>query len=128
MSPRRILRLPAVITKTAKSKSTIRRDELAGVFPARVQTGANSVGWFEDEIEAYLAALPRRFPTGAELGAGADAEEPDQGTPPRDRQGRFGERRGHGPRPPRAELGRNDSARRRPVADRCGQRLLRWMG
>jgi prophage regulatory protein len=59
---RRILRLPQVVAKTGDSKSTIRRKELAGVFPARVALGAHAVGWFEDEIDAYLEALPRKRP------------------------------------------------------------------
>jgi prophage regulatory protein len=57
---RRILRLPAVLARTGDSKSTIRRKELAGIFPRRIQTGPNSVGWFEDEVDAYLEALPRK--------------------------------------------------------------------
>jgi prophage regulatory protein len=62
---RRILRLPAVLARTGDSKSTIRRKELAGQFPRRVQTGPNSVGWFEDEVDAYLEGLPRKYLAGA---------------------------------------------------------------
>lgn len=61
---RRILRLPAVLAKTGLSKSTIRRKELAGVFPRRVQCGENAVGWYEDEVDAHLEALPRKQLTG----------------------------------------------------------------
>jgi prophage regulatory protein len=57
---RRILRLPAVEAKTGDSKSTIRRKEVAGLFPRRVQIGPNAIGWFEDEIDAHLEALPRK--------------------------------------------------------------------
>jgi prophage regulatory protein len=53
---RRIIRLPAVCDITGDSKSTIYRKEVAGDFPRRVQTGPNSVGWFEDEVVAYLEA------------------------------------------------------------------------
>jgi predicted DNA-binding transcriptional regulator AlpA len=57
--PRRIIRLQAVLDKTGWSKSTLRRRELAEEFCRRVQLGENSVGWFEDEVDACLAALPR---------------------------------------------------------------------
>jgi prophage regulatory protein len=62
--PRRIIRLPAVLDKTGSSKSTIRREEIDGRFPRRVQTSKNCVGWFEDEVDAYLEALPRVDLTG----------------------------------------------------------------
>ncbi len=81
MSPLRILRLPQVLAITGYSKSTVRRLELAGLFPRRVQIGENSVGWYADEVERYLVALwpcglvalPRRQLAGAEdeLRAGA---------------------------------------------------------
>lgn len=72
---RRILRLPAVLARTGDSKSTIRRKELAGQFPRRVQTGPNSVGWFEDEIDRYLEALPRKRLSNSR-------EEPQRGASP----------------------------------------------
>ena len=31
----------------------------AGTFPAPVQLGPNSIGWYEDEIDAWLAERPR---------------------------------------------------------------------
>jgi prophage regulatory protein len=71
---RRILRLPAVLAKTGFSKSTIRRKELAGEFPRRVQCGENAVGWFAHEVEAYLEALPRKTLTGGIKDAEAHAE------------------------------------------------------
>jgi prophage regulatory protein len=62
---KRVLRLPEVLARTGFSKSTIRRMELEGNFPRRIQCGANAVGWFEHEIEAHLEALPRKPLTGA---------------------------------------------------------------
>jgi prophage regulatory protein len=57
---RRILRAPAVEDRTQRSRVQCWRDIKAGKFPAPVQLGPNSVGWFEDEIDAWLAARPRR--------------------------------------------------------------------
>ncbi len=56
---RRILRWPAVHEKVDKSRPQIWRDIRAGRFPAPVQLGPNSVGWFEDEIDDYLATRQR---------------------------------------------------------------------
>ena len=57
---RRIVRKPAVCKKVGKSGVQVWRDVRAGKFPPPVQLGPNSVGWFEDEIDAWLAARPRR--------------------------------------------------------------------
>jgi prophage regulatory protein len=63
----RILRLPEVLARTGDSKSTIRRKEVAGLFPRRVKTGPNSIGWYEHELDRYLEGLPRVQLTGAEV-------------------------------------------------------------
>ena len=31
-----------------------------GKFPAPIEIGPNQIGWFEDEIEEWLASRPRR--------------------------------------------------------------------
>jgi prophage regulatory protein len=56
----RILRWSGVRDRIRRSRVTIWRDVKAGRFPAPVQLGPNSVGWFEDEVDAWLAARPRR--------------------------------------------------------------------
>lgn len=56
---RRILKKDAVMQKTGMSGITIDRAEEQERFPKRVQTGPNSVGWFEHEVDAWLDALPR---------------------------------------------------------------------
>jgi prophage regulatory protein len=56
---RRILRLAEVLARTGYSKSTLRRKELAGEVGRRLRLGPNSVGWYEDEIEAHVASRPR---------------------------------------------------------------------
>lgn len=52
----RILRQRQVCEKVGLSPMTIWRRQKAGTFPRRVQLGPNSVGWPEDEIEAWCAA------------------------------------------------------------------------
>jgi prophage regulatory protein len=56
---RRIIRRKAVIAKAGKSYPTIWRGVRNGTFPAPVVLGPNSVGWYEDEIDAWLASRPR---------------------------------------------------------------------
>jgi prophage regulatory protein len=53
---RKILRRRQVIEKVGLSRSTIDRQEAANQFPKRVPLGENSIGWFEDEIDAHLEA------------------------------------------------------------------------
>ena len=50
----------AVEEKTGKSRQQIWRDIRAGSFPAPIELGPNSVGWFADELEEWLASRPRR--------------------------------------------------------------------
>ena len=59
-TPRRIIRGPVVENRTGKSRVGIWRGVRAGTFPAPVELGPNSIGWYEDEIDAWLAARPRR--------------------------------------------------------------------
>ena len=67
----KILRTKQVVAITGLSRVTIWRFEKAGRFPSRVQLGANSVGWIEDQIVAWLAARPRG--PGLPLGAHKDS-------------------------------------------------------
>lgn len=58
---RKILRKPAVRQRTGYSDSQIWRLERAGQFPKRVQLGPMAVGWFEDEIDRWVADRVRGF-------------------------------------------------------------------
>ena len=58
-SSRKIIRFPAVNAKTSLSKSSIRRGMLNGTFPQSVVLGAGSVGWYEDEIDEWIANRSR---------------------------------------------------------------------
>ena len=50
----KVLRTRDVTDVTGLSRVTIWRLERAGDFPERIRLGQNSVGWFQDEIEAWL--------------------------------------------------------------------------
>jgi prophage regulatory protein len=54
-----ILRKPAVLAKTGLSYPTIYRHIQAGTFPQQVELGPNSVGWIEEEIDAWIKSRPR---------------------------------------------------------------------
>lgn len=56
---KRILRLPAVTAKTGLSSSEIYRKVDDETFPAPVQLGPRAVGWIEEEIDDWIAGLPR---------------------------------------------------------------------
>ena len=58
---RTILRKPAVTERTGLSSAQIWRLEKAGKFPARVQISAGAVGWFSDEVDAWIEARARGF-------------------------------------------------------------------
>ena len=58
----RILRLTEVLELTGLSKSTLYRRLAAGEFPQQAKLGGPSsraVGWFEDEIDAWMDGLVR---------------------------------------------------------------------
>ena len=57
--PRVIIRKPEVLRRTGYSDTTIWREEKAGRFPQRVQLSPMAVGWYEDDIEAWVRARVR---------------------------------------------------------------------
>ena len=53
----------ALCTKLGKPQSArvqIWRNIQAGTFVAPLELGPNSIGWYEDEIDAWLESRPRR--------------------------------------------------------------------
>jgi prophage regulatory protein len=58
-SQRNILRRPEVSLRTGLSGSHLWRLEGRGDFPARVKLGPMAVGWYEDEIDAWVESRPR---------------------------------------------------------------------
>ncbi len=57
--PRRLLRWPEVHKRYGKSRTQVWRDVRAGKFPAPVQIGPNSVGWWSDELDAHDETLSK---------------------------------------------------------------------
>ena len=54
-----LIRWPEVYRRCKKSRTQVWRDVRAGKFAAPVQTGPNSIAWWEDEIDAQNESLPR---------------------------------------------------------------------
>lgn len=52
----RIIRLPLVIERTGLSRSTIYEHISNGNFPKQIPLGPHSVGWIENEINAWIEA------------------------------------------------------------------------
>ena len=75
-SPRRIIRNKEVSERTGKSRVQRWRDVRAGKFPAPIQLGPNSIGWYEHEVERWLESRPRRT-YGAEAPHMAEADLPE---------------------------------------------------
>ncbi len=51
---KRFLRFPEVQKKVGLSRTTIWRLEQKNKFPARKKLGENSVGWLEEEVDAWI--------------------------------------------------------------------------
>jgi prophage regulatory protein len=54
--PKKFLRLPRVSERTGLSTSTIYSMMAKGLFPKQVPLGVHSVGWVEEEIDAFNEA------------------------------------------------------------------------
>lgn len=50
----RILRLKRVLDRTGDSRSGLYRKIAAGVFPKPIKISTRSVGWIEDEVDAWI--------------------------------------------------------------------------
>jgi prophage regulatory protein len=55
-SPRRFLRLPAVIERTGLGRDSIYRLAREDRFPRPVKLSEHASGWLEEEVEAWAAA------------------------------------------------------------------------
>jgi prophage regulatory protein len=64
----RIVRKPELSRKVGLHPGHLARLERNGKFPKRVRLGANSVGWVEEEVDAWLAERA------AERGAGRSSK------------------------------------------------------
>ena len=63
-----ILRFAQVREKTGLSRATVYRRIRAGTFPSPLDLGdhegSHQLGWFEGEIDEWVAARPRHVPRG----------------------------------------------------------------
>ncbi len=59
--PRKIIRSKIVTERTGYSRVQTWRKarDPEDDFPAPVQLGAHAIGWYEDEIDAWIASRPR---------------------------------------------------------------------
>jgi prophage regulatory protein len=53
-NPRRILRLPAVKTKTGLGHDSIYRGGREGWFPKHIKLSERASGWLEHEIDSWI--------------------------------------------------------------------------
>ncbi len=53
--PIRLLRLPQVMQQTGLKKTKLYELQKEGAFPMRIQVTSNSVGWIEEEVNAWIA-------------------------------------------------------------------------
>ncbi|MBP6111427.1 MAG: AlpA family transcriptional regulator [Sphingobium sp.] len=51
----RILRLPTVLARTGLSRSTLYRKIAEGTFPRQVRISIHGAGWYESEINRWIA-------------------------------------------------------------------------
>lgn len=51
----KLMRLPSVIEKTGKPRSTIYSMIEKNLFPKQIKLSSRSVGWLEDEVDAWIA-------------------------------------------------------------------------
>jgi prophage regulatory protein len=77
---RRILRLPQTIAKSGLSRDSIYRGGREGWFPRVIKLSERASGWFEDEIDAWLAS---RAAARDALAASTGIVPPAAGTAPK---------------------------------------------
>ena len=58
--PLTIQRAPTVAKRIGVDARTIRRWEMAGKFPRRVEIGPNCIGYFKHEVDEWIANRARR--------------------------------------------------------------------
>lgn len=58
-SPVRLLTKKEVCTMLGLSRATVERMTAIGMFPLPIQVGKRAVRWRSDEVEAFIASMPR---------------------------------------------------------------------
>lgn len=59
LKPPTLLRLPAVLARTGRSRSSLYEDIHNGIFVRQVPIGPRAVGWLEHEVAELLMARAR---------------------------------------------------------------------
>lgn len=59
MEPTKLLRLPEVELTTGLKKSAIYQRVKLGTFPPPLKLGIKAVAWRSDEVQKWIADLPR---------------------------------------------------------------------
>ena len=54
-TPDRIIRIKTVLSRTGLSRSTLYRKIGEGTFPHQVQISINGAGWYESDINLWIA-------------------------------------------------------------------------
>lgn len=54
----KIVRLPTVLARTGLSRSTVYRKIAEGTFPRQVAVSAHGAGWYESDINRWIANPP----------------------------------------------------------------------
>jgi len=62
----RLIKLPEVMQRTGKKRSTVYANVKAGLMPAPIKIGEKAVGWVETEIEEWIASRIAASRGGAE--------------------------------------------------------------
>ena len=71
-----ILRFAQVRERTGLSRATVYRRMRKGEFPAAIDLGGgHALGWFEEEIDGWVASRPRHIPQGHGKPKGEPAPE-----------------------------------------------------
>lgn len=58
----KFIRLPDVMERTGKSKTTIYRDIKNGTFPRQIPNGVGSVAWLESDINKWQEDMMKLRP------------------------------------------------------------------
>lgn len=72
---KRIIRLPEVQATTGLSRSSIYAGTANGTFPSQIALGARAVGWYEDEVSAWIEQRAFKAQADAALSVKKAAEE-----------------------------------------------------
>ena len=52
----KLMKLPAVLTRVAISRSKLYANVKEGTFPAPISLGARAIAWVEEEVEQWILA------------------------------------------------------------------------